>query len=100
MLDTRKVTREMLIEPIDIRSRAGELSFSAAKSLADAAARNKTPEPVLLAWFDEKAWKHSPAVVCGCGEKPSWVVYAQSRGGTISVYLNDGEYVFVYKEST
>ncbi len=98
MVDPRRVQREMLFEPIDVRVENRKLDFYSAKSLADGIARRKASEPLLLAWFAEKGWKHSPAVVCGCGEKPSWLVYAQSRGATISIFVNEGEYVFLYKE--
>ncbi len=99
MIDPRPVQKKMLIEPIDVRVTNRRLNFDVAKSLADSLARNKASEPMLLAWFDRKAWRHSPAVVCGCDEKPDWLVYAQSRGANISIFMNEGEYVFLYKEA-
>jgi hypothetical protein len=52
---------------------------------------------MLLAWFDRKSGTFSPDVIC-CGDtKPSWLVYADSRGADISVDVNDLDYVFVYK---
>ena len=97
MLDSRRVQKEMLTEAIDVRIDDGQLDFSSAKVVADSIASEKISDPMLVAWFDEKAWKHSPAIVCGCGDKPSWVVYAQSRGANISIFVNEGEYVFLYR---
>ncbi len=97
MVDSRRVRKEMLTEAIDVRIEDTELDFYSAKVVADSIASEKTSDPMLIAWFDEKAWKHSPAIVCGCGEKPSWVVYAQSRGATVSIFVNEGEYVFLYR---
>jgi hypothetical protein len=97
MIDTRKVRREMLSEPIDVHIGDKALDFDSAKLLADSIAKKETPDPMLLAWFDEKSWTHSPAIVCGCGDKPSWIVYAQSRGANITVLVNEGEYVFLYR---
>ena len=98
MIDTRKVEKSMLNEPIDIMTDDEDLDFDSAKIIADEIARQRTSHPMLLAWFDEKSWKHSPEIVCGCGNKPSWVVYAQSRGANISIFMNNGEYVFLYRE--
>lgn len=88
----RKEQRE-----VELHAHEGELSLSEAKRLADAAARDRVPDPMLLAWFSRKTGEHSPKVEC-CGEdKPAWLVYAESRGGNLTIRLNDGEYVFVYR---
>lgn len=100
MIDSRPVKRDMLTEPIDISIDGSTLTFDHAKRMADGKARELTASPMLIAWFDKKEWKHSPAIVCGCGnDVPSWVTYAQSRGARISVLINNGEYVFLYKEA-
>ncbi len=54
-------------------------------------------QPMLLAWFDRKAGKSTPDVICFGTRKPNWLVYAERRGGTLSVDINDQEYVFVYR---
>jgi len=82
---------------VDLEEHDGELSFTEAKRLADAAARGCASDPMLLAWFSRKTGEHSPKVEC-CGEdKPAWLVYAESRGGHLTIRLNNGEYVFVYR---
>ncbi len=99
MTDTRIVRKEMLIDPIEIDVEDTQFDFAKAKLVADKIARKVTLHPMLLAWFDKKHWRHSPAIVCGCGDKPSWIVYAQTRGGTISIDINDEDYVFLYRET-
>lgn len=74
-----------------------ELDFAEAKRIADETARNAGPDPMLLAWFSRSTGEHSPRVDCCGDEKPAWLVYAESRGGNLTVRLNGGEYEFVYR---
>ncbi len=96
-MDDRIVRRSMLNQPIDIQ--IDQLpNFEAARTIADHTAKKKTKDPMLLAWYDGKQGVHSPNISYGCQDKPSWLVYAQFRGGNIEVSINDQEYVFVYKD--
>lgn len=98
MFDCTYVTREMLDHPIDVRTEPGrDLNFSGARALADEQVRKVTPDPMLLAWFDKKEARFSPNVTCCGDDKPTWLIYAESCGGDISVDVNDEEYVFVYR---
>jgi hypothetical protein len=97
MTDCRFVTKEMLQNPISIEVDGAPLEFSRARSFADEAAREVSSDPMLLSWYDKKTGKFSPDVVCCGSEKPTWLVYAESRGGNIAVNVNDLEYVFVYR---
>lgn len=72
-----------------------ELDFAAARALADAAAKQHAADAMLLAWFDRKQGRESPAVP-ECQHKPGWLAYAESHGGDIKVSINRGEYVFIY----
>lgn len=90
------VTRDMLSGPIEIQSDRSP-DFHEAREMADKKVAEIAEEPMLLGWFDKKAGECSPDVSCCNIEKPGWLVYAQSRGGTISVDINQEEYVFVYK---
>lgn len=62
MIDTRPVQKDMLkgFEGIEITD--VELDFQTARGLADDRARRILADPLLLAWFDKKEWKHSPAI--------------------------------------
>ncbi|MBW1730965.1 MAG: AF1514 family protein [Deltaproteobacteria bacterium] len=92
----RPLERKHLKNPISVRHAAQDLSFEEAKELATELARQKVSEPMLLAWFDKKRGKFSPQVECCDTEKPSWLVYAESRGGNIVIDINDQDYVFVF----
>lgn len=62
MLDPRIVRREMLIGVVDRRLRQIGLDFDEAKKMAELIAEENLTSPMLLAWFDKKLWKHSPAI--------------------------------------
>ena len=62
MLDSRIVKKDMLVGIVDRRMPQGSLDFDAAKKVADLVAEEKLSSPMLLAWFDKKLWKHSPAI--------------------------------------
>jgi hypothetical protein len=52
---------------------------------------------MLLSWFDKKSGRYSPHEAECCPEgKPSWVEYARSRGGSLTIDINDEEFVFVF----
>jgi len=89
-------SRAMLPHPLDLHI-PGPLEFSRARSRADQAAREILPEPVLLAWFNRDNREFSPRIVCCQEDQPSWLVYAKSRGAELSLCLNDGQFIFVYR---
>ena len=91
------LTREMLKNPINIQVDDPNLDFSQAQALARRRAKEVCAEPMLLAWFDQTRGAFSPNVTC-CGEdKPTWLIYAESRGGDIVISINDEKYVFVFR---
>jgi hypothetical protein len=96
-MDCRYVTREMLGHPVMVRANDNPMDLTRARAIADHKARELSSEPMLLAWFDRKSGKFSPDVICCGSEKPTWLVYAESRGADISVDINNEDYVFVYK---
>jgi hypothetical protein len=96
-MDERKVTKEMLISPIELTIKQ-RIDFKTAQSLADKKAKERIADPMLLAWYDGNIGTHSPNISYGAQDKPSWLMYAQSRGGHVEITINNQEYVFVYKE--
>ena len=91
------LTKDMLKDPIRIQVDDEALDFARAKQLADEEAKKVTADPMLLAWYNAKTGDFSPQVTC-CGEdKPTWLIYAESRGGTICIDINEEESVFVYR---
>ncbi len=89
------LSREMLKDPIDLRS-AGPLDFGQAKELARQRAAAAAGEPLLLAWWDRARGLFSPNITCCREDKPSWLTYAESRGGDMVIVINDLDYVFVF----
>jgi hypothetical protein len=91
-----ELTPEMLPNRIAVSTDGTRIDFAAAKTIADEKARGLASDPFLLAWFDGEAGRYSPDIVCCDHDKPAWLVYAESRGGCMSIDINDQEYVFVY----
>jgi hypothetical protein len=97
MIDCTHITRDMLTHPLMVKANDNPLDFSRARVLADRKARELSSDPMLLAWFDRSSGRFSPDVIC-CGDnKPTWLIYAESRGADIEVDINNEDYVFVYK---
>jgi hypothetical protein len=90
---------EMLKNPVHLRSPETGLDLAGARKLAEAEARRRAADPMLLAWYNGVTGEFSPRVECGFEDRPSWLVYAESRGGDLCIVVNDGEYVFVYGAS-
>ena len=88
------LTRGVLTNPVLIHQ--GPLDFGQAREIADQKARELGEDPMLLAWYEAKSGKFSPPVECCNETKPGWIVYAESRGGTITIDINDEEYIFIY----
>lgn len=89
--------RSMLDNIVDVIEQPEQLSFEAARRLADREAFKRSPDPMLIAWYDGRRGAFSPNVECCESLKPAWLVYAQSRGADCTVVINDLEYVFLYR---
>jgi hypothetical protein len=87
----------MLRNPIEVRVEDDGLDFAKAKEAADREASRRSGAPMLLAWYEARTGKFSPQVTCCRGDKPAWLIYAESRGGTIVIDINDEAYVFIYR---
>lgn len=94
------LTRDMLLDPIDVSTHTEGLDFASARLLADARARQVTSDPMLLAWYDRQTGDASPRVECCDEKKPGWLIYAESRGGNIVISINREQYVFIYRETS
>lgn len=90
-------TKNFLTNPIHIKSES--LDFKTAKQIATQKAKRLCSDPMLLAWYDGKTGDYVPKTECGVGDRPAWIVYAESRGGDITIDINDEEYVFIYKST-
>ena len=72
------------------------LDFAEAKNLAKQKAKETCADPMLLSWYQGKTGESYPNLECGPGDKPAWIVYAESRGGDLTIDINEGQYVFIY----
>jgi len=91
--------KNFLATPIHVGSDKENLDFKTAKEIADQKARELCSDPMLLAWYQGKTGDYTPKTECGVGDKPAWIVYAESRGGDITIDINDEEYIFIYKSN-
>lgn len=74
-----------------------DLDFSTAKNIAKQKALEMGgDDPMMLSWHNGKTGESYPNLECGPGDKPAWITYAESRGGDLTIDINDGQYVFIY----
>lgn len=92
------VIKEVLTSPVMLRMEGGPLSWEGARKIADNKAQELGPNPpMLLAWYDRRSGRFSPPVECCSEQKPGWIVYAETRGGDITIDINDEDFVFIYR---
>ena len=73
-----------------------ELEFEDAKDLAKQKAKEFCEDPMLLSWYKGKTGESYPNLECGPGGKPAWIVFAESRGGDLTIDINARQFVFIY----
>ena len=73
-----------------------KIAFTTAKDIAKQKAKEVCDDPMLLSWYNGETGESYPDADCGPGDKPTWIVYAESRGGDLTVDINQGRYVFIY----
>ena len=98
MKGCRPLTKEMLAKAIKIDMDEPVLNFEIAKKEAFKKAEKVINAPTLMAWYENKSGRYSPDVECCGKKKPSWMIYAESRGGNTVVDINRGEYVFIFAD--
>ena len=81
---------------IELKSDAADLDFAAAKDLAKQKAGELGDDPMLLSWYQGKTGDFYPTADCGPGDRPPWIVFAESRGADLTIDINEGEYIFIY----
>lgn len=97
-MQCKPVTRDLFKNVVDISVPQG-LDLKRAKAIADARAHEIAPDPMLLAWYDRRAGKFSPHVdFCEFDNRPVWLVFAESRGGNITIDINNEEFIFIYAD--
>jgi hypothetical protein len=76
-----------------------DLDFERARHEALERAKTYDSDPMLIAWFDRKKGEQSSAVSCeGGGTERGWINCARGHEGTLTVNVNHGEYIFVFRQ--
>lgn len=83
-------------EHVKLTVQEPDLDFVRAKEIATREARKRAPNAMLLSWNDRKRGAFYPKFECGSRQRPAWIVFAESRGGNLTVDINDEEYTFIY----
>jgi hypothetical protein len=79
---------------IEMRIDNPDLDFAEVKDIATQKAKDICDDPMLLFWYQGRTGESYPISECGPGDKPAWIVYAESRGGNLIIDINAGQYVF------
>ena len=81
---------------IDLKIEQADLDFADAQDIAKQKARELNEDPMLLSWYQGKTGEFYPKADCGPGDRPPWIVFAESRGADLTIDINEGQYVFVF----
>ena len=81
---------------VELKVANPDLDFVGAKDIAKQKAKEISAEPRRLSWFQGKTGESYPNLECGPGDKPAWIIFAESRGGDLTIDINEGQYVFIY----
>ena len=81
---------------IRVQVEDSDLDFVTAKDIAKQEAKKQCADPMMLSWYQGKIGEGYPNFECGKADTPAWLVYAASRGGDLTIDINDGDYIFFY----
>jgi hypothetical protein len=81
---------------IELKIDDQDLDFATAKDLAKQKAKESCSDAMLLSWYQGETGESYPNLECGPGGKPAWIVYAESRGGDLTIDVNEGRFVFIF----
>jgi len=85
------------MEKIHIYTKENGLTLNKALDKAREEAGTSLEDPMLLSWYERKSGRFSPNVACCGQDEPAWMIYAKNRGARVSVNVNQGEYVFLFR---
>ena len=72
------------------------LDFDSARDQAKAKALEINRNAMQLAWFHRQTGQGFPDYDCGPNDRPPWQVFADARGGNLTIDVNDGAFIFIY----
>ena len=83
-------------ETIKLTIDEADLDFNTARDRAKAKALAINRNAMQLAWYNDQTGQGFPDYDCGPGDRPPWQVFADSRGGNLTIDVNDGTFIFIY----
>jgi hypothetical protein len=72
------------------------LDFHSARERAKDQALEINRNAMQLAWFNRETGKGYPDYDCGSSDRPPWQVFADARGGNLTIDVNNGAFIFIY----
>jgi hypothetical protein len=96
MMQIHSKSNEFPLEHIKLQIDDPDLDIVTASELAKAKARELNKDAMLLSWYCRKTGEFAPKFECGYQKKPPWIIFAEARGGNLTIDINYGEYVFIY----
>ena len=96
MIQIHSKSGEFPLEHIKLQIDDPDLDIATAGELAKAKARELNKDAMLLSWYCRKTGEFAPKFECGYKKEPPWIIFAEARGGNLTIDINDGEYIFIY----
>ncbi len=96
MVQIHSKSDEFPLEHIKLKIDDPDLDLAKAREMAKVKSRELNKDAMLLSWYCRKTGDYSPKFECGYTNKPPWVIFAEARGGNLTIDINDGEYFFIY----
>lgn len=90
------------VEQIDLRPAPSPVDYREAMRIADAKARERLREPMLLSWYDRDRDFESPQHSSEChaaSAVPGYVDYGLYHGATLRIDIEQGRFVFFYLDA-
>ena len=73
-----------------------DLDFNTARNRAKTRALEINRNAMQLAWYNGQTGQGFPDYDCGANDRPPWRVFADARGGNLTIDINDGAFIFIY----
>ena len=84
------------LDTVNIQVEDPDLDLTAASALAKKMARSMDRNAMMLSYHSAKTGEFWPNYDCGSGDRPPWIIFAESRGYNLKIDINNGEYEFFY----
>ncbi len=96
MAQIKTASDEYTLETVTITVKDPNLDLPSASAMAKEKAREMDKNAMMLSYNSGKTGEYWPRHDCGKGDRPPWIVFAESRGYNLKIDINDGEFEFFY----